>query len=73
MGGAAFVDVGRAWQGVNQNTENPGWLSDAGVGLRLALDRTAFANVLHIDAAVPFNRAPGTKSVEIVVRSKLTF
>jgi hypothetical protein len=73
VGGAAFIDVGRAWQGVNQNTENPGWLSDAGVGLRLALDRTAFANVLHIDAAVPFNRAPGTKSVEFVVRSKLTF
>ncbi|MFL5520074.1 MAG: hypothetical protein ACJ8B6_04005 [Gemmatimonadales bacterium] len=73
VGGAVFFDVGRAWQGVNQNALNPGWLSDAGVGLRLALDRTAFANVLHIDAAVPFNRAPGIKSVEIVVRSKLTF
>jgi hypothetical protein len=73
VGGAVFFDVGRAWKGVNQNTANPGWLSDAGVGLRLSLDRTAFANVLHIDAAVPFDRAPGIKSVEIVVRSKLTF
>ena len=73
VGAAAFFDVGRAWKGVNQNAANPGWLSDAGVGVRLALDRTAFANVLHIDAAFPFDRAPGIKGVEIVVRSKLTF
>ncbi len=73
VGGAAFLDVGRAWKGVNQNTVNPGWLSDAGVGLRLAIDRTAFANVLHIDAALPFDRAPGIRNLEIVVRSKLTF
>jgi hypothetical protein len=73
VGAAAFFDVGRAWKGVNQNTVNPGWLSDAGVGLRLSVDRTAFANVLHIDAAVPFDRASGINNVEIVVRSKLTF
>jgi outer membrane protein assembly factor BamA len=73
VGGAAFFDVGRAWKGVNPNAENPGWLADAGVGLRLSLDRTAFANVLHIDLAFPFDRAPGIEKVEIVVRSKLTF
>lgn len=73
VGGAAFFDVGRAWKGANRNIANPGWLSDAGVGLRLAVDRTAFANVLHIDVAVPFNRAPGIERVEVVVRSKLTF
>ena len=75
VGGAAFFDVGRAWKGVNRNTVNPGWLADAGVGLRLSLDRTAFANVLHIDLAVPLDRGndPDIESVEIVVRSKLTF
>ena len=73
VGAAAFFDVGRAWKGANQNTANPGWLSDAGVGLRLAVDRTAFANVLHIDFAVPFRRGPGIERVEVVVRSKLTF
>lgn len=73
VGGAAFFDVGRAWKGVNPNTANSGWLSNAGVGLRLALDRTAFGNVLHIDAAVPFNRAPGIRNVEFVVRSRVTF
>ncbi len=36
VGGAAFYDVGRAWGGVNQNTVNGGWLSDVGIGLRLA-------------------------------------
>ena len=73
VGGAAFFDVGRAWKGANQTRENPGWLSDAGVGLRLALDRTAFANVLHVDLAFPFSRGPGIETVEVVVRSKLTF
>jgi hypothetical protein len=73
VGGAAFLDAGRAWQGVNQNTANPGWLGDAGIGLRLSLDRTAFANVLHIDAAMPFNREPGIKAVEFVVKTQLTF
>ena len=75
VGAAAFFDVGRAWKGANQNTINPGWLADAGVGLRLSLDRTAFANVLHIDVATPFDRDndPRIKSIEVVVRSKLTF
>jgi hypothetical protein len=75
IGAAAFFDVGRAWKGANQNTVNPGWLSDAGVGLRFAVDRTAFANVLHIDVAAPFDRDndPRIRSIEVVVRSKLTF
>jgi hypothetical protein len=75
VGGAVFVDVGRAWKGANQTSINPGWLTDAGVGLRLSLDRTAFANVLHIDVAAPLDRDddPNIKKVEIVVRSKLTF
>jgi hypothetical protein len=73
VGGAVFFDAGRAWKGVNQNTANGGWLSDAGVGLRISLDRTAFANVLHIDAAVPFDREPGIKAVEFSVKTQLTF
>ena len=75
VGGAIFFDVGRAWKGANQNAMNPGWLTDAGVGLRLALDRTAFANVLHIDVAAPLDRDddPRIKKVEFVERSKLTF
>jgi hypothetical protein len=73
VGGAAFVDAGRAWGGPNQNTVNGGWLSDIGVGLRLALDRTARANVLHLDVAVPLNRTPEIKSVQFLVKTELTF
>lgn len=73
VGGAVFYDRGRAWGGVNQNMVNGGWLSDAGVGLRLVLDRTAFAKVLHADIAVPINRAPGIKSVQYHVKTELTF
>lgn len=73
VGGAAFVDAGRAWAGPNQNLVNGGWLADAGVGLRIASDRTAFANVLHLDVAVPLRRAPGIKPVQFLVKTELSF
>ena len=73
VGGAVFFDVGRAWGGLNQNIANPGWLADVGVGLRIALDRAAFANVLHLDIAVPLNRAAGIKPVQFAVKTEVTF
>ena len=73
VGGAVFFDYGRAWGGLNQNTSNSGWLADAGVGLRIALDRAAFSNVLHADIAVPLNHAAGIKPVQFVVKRKLRF
>ena len=73
VGGAIFFDAGRAWGGLNQNIANPGWLADVGVGLRIALDRAAFANVLHADIAVPLNRAPGIKPVQFLVKTEITF
>jgi len=73
VGAAAFYDVGRAWGGVNQNAVNGGWLSDVGVGLRFSFDRAAFGNVLHVDLAVPLDRAGDIASVQLVVKSKATF
>lgn len=73
VGGAAFLDIGRAWGGANQNSVNGGWLADAGMGLRLSLDRTASANVLHLDVAVPLRRAPGIKAVQFLVKTELTY
>ena len=73
VGGAAFFDSGRAWGGPNQNMSNSGWLADAGIGLRLALDRAAFSNVLHADIAVPLNRSKDIKSMQFVVRTEVTF
>lgn len=73
IGGAVFFDAGRAWGGLNQNTINGGTLSDVGMGLRIALDRAAFANVLHADIAVPLNRAPGVKPVQFLVKTEYSF
>ena len=73
VGGAAFYDVGRAWGGTNQNAENGGWLSDVGVGLRLSFDRAAFGNVLHLDIAVPLDRAGDIEAVQFLVKTKATF
>jgi hypothetical protein len=58
VGAAAFVDVGRAWGGPHVNTVNPGWLADAGVGLRLSSVRLSTKDVVHIDIAFPFNAHP---------------
>lgn len=73
IGAAAFIDVGRAWGGPNQNTINGGWLSDAGVGLRIAIDRAAFANMLHLDVATPLQRQGNIKSTQFLVRTEFSF
>ena len=73
VGGAVFFDAGRAWGGPNQNTVNGGTLADVGVGLRIALDRAAFANVLHVDLAAPLKRAGDIKPVQFVVKTEFSF
>lgn len=73
VGAAVFYDFGRAWGGVNQNTANPGWLSDVGIGLRVFSDRSATGRVMHIDLAFPLNADPGIKSRQILFRSKSSF
>jgi len=44
-----------------------------GVGLRLSFDRAAFGNVLHLDVAVPLDRAGGIEAVQFLVKTKATF
>ncbi len=73
VGAAVFFDYGRAWEGVNQNTVNGGWLADAGVGLRFSLDRTAFANVLHADIATPLRRQGNIKAVQFLLKTEVSF
>ena len=68
-----FFDHGRAWGGVNQNTVNGGWLSDVGIGLRLSFDRAAYGNILHADIAAPLDRGPGIKSVQYLVKTRISF
>jgi|CXWL01.1.fsa_nt_gi hypothetical protein len=73
IGGAAFLDAGRAWGGDNVNTANPGWLRNAGFGLRIVSARAAFSNVLHLDLAFPLNATSDVKKVQFLVKTKASF
>jgi len=73
VGGAVFFDYGRAWGGVNQNTTNPGWLSDVGFGLRILNARSAKGKVTHIDVAFPLSSDPAIKSYQFLVKTKISF
>jgi outer membrane protein assembly factor BamA len=73
VGGAVFFDSGRAWKGENQNTENGGWLKDVGFGLRLLSARSSRGTVLHADFAFPIDRTEDIKSVQFLVRTKVSF
>ncbi len=73
VGGAAFFDAGRAWGGDNANALNPGWLSNAGFGLRIVSARAAFSNVLHVDIAFPLGATADVKKVQLLLKTKTSF
>lgn len=73
IGGAVFLDVGRAWGGDNVNTSNPGWLSDAGFGLRIAALRAATGTILHVDVAFPMNGTGDIANAQLLVKTKTSF
>jgi hypothetical protein len=76
IGGAAFLDVGRAWGGgeaAGVNTVKPGWLSNLGAGLRIVSARAAFSNVLHIDIAFPLDADVDVKRLQFLVKTKTSF
>lgn len=73
VGGAVFFDAGRAWGGNAMNSVNPGWLSNAGLGLRIVSVRAAFSNVLHVDIAFPLNATPDIRKVQFLVKTKASF
>jgi outer membrane protein assembly factor BamA len=73
LGGAAFVDVGRAWGGPLPTSANPGWLSDVGLGLRIVSERSSFGTVVHVDVAFPLNRAGDIGKAQLLVKAKRSF
>jgi hypothetical protein len=73
VGGAAFVDVGRAWGGDNTNAVHPGWLGDVGFGLRVFSVRASFPSVLHVDLAFPLVTDGNIRSVQFLVRNRTSF
>lgn len=73
FGGAAFVDVGRAWGGEAGAGTGAPWLTDVGAGLRIVSVRSAFSNVLHVDLATPLNAPPGVSRLQLLVKTKTSF
>lgn len=73
LGGAAFVDVGRAWGGSLPTRDNAGWLGDVGLGLRVVSERSSFGTVVHIDIALPLRRAGDVSKLQFQVKAKRSF
>ncbi len=84
VGGAAFVDVGRAWGGDSANPNlaaasggtgntGTGWLGNVGAGLRIVSARSAFSNVLHVDIAFPLHAPADIKKMQFLVKTRASF
>ena len=70
VGGAAFYDWGRAWDGPGESPSSAHWLSNVGFGLRILSARSSLGNILHVDIAFPLNRDPNIKSFQFLVMTK---
>lgn len=66
IAGAAFVDMGRAWDSARDNPV----LANAGFGLRFESTRTDRSRVYHIDFAFPLVSQPGARGLEITLTGK---
>ena len=66
VAGAAFVDVGRAWDSARDNPV----LANVGFGLRFESTRTDRSRVYHIDFAFPVVDEPGARGLEITLTGK---
>jgi hypothetical protein len=73
IGGAVFLDVGRAWFPSEENDNTTGILADAGFGLRIASSRAQTKRVLHIDVAFPFEKFDDVDSVQVLISGKQSF
>lgn len=73
LGAALFVDVGRIAGGNEIEREHSGVYSNIGVGLRIANNRSARGDILHIDFAVPIGGDAPDKGFQINLQLKPTF
>lgn len=75
VGGAVFVDLGRAWyvRDPGFKVRNDGWLRDVGLGLRLSSNRSSQGTVLHLDIAFPLDGDGTIDTVQWLVKTKQSF
>ncbi len=75
VGGAVFIDVGRAWEpGIDSGFEDE-LLANIGIGLRLASSKAASGRVAHIDLAFPIRNRndPDVEKFQIAFNVKSSF
>ncbi len=73
VGGAAFADVGRTWGNNPLGGESQGWLTDVGIGLRLAPTRSNAGKMVHLDLAFPLDGDDSIDDVQILLEAKSGF
>ncbi|NMH65108.1 hypothetical protein HC757_07970 [Shewanella sp. SHSM-M6] len=56
LGWAAFIDVGQALGGPDDNNETSGPIGSLGIGARLYSSHSSYGNVAHIDLTFPFTQ-----------------
>lgn len=64
LGWAAFVDIGQAYGGPDENNEVSGPIGSVGIGARIYSSRSSYGNVAHIDLSVPFTTGVEVNSWE---------
>lgn len=73
VGGAVFVDVGRAWFVGDGTAPEPGVLKDVGLGLRITSSRTSSSTVLHLDVAYPLDGGDEIDTVQFLANTRSRF
>ena len=73
VGGAVFADVGRVWGVSPVGGQQFEWLTDLGIGLRLAPTRASGRDVIHVDIAFPIDGDPTIDNVQFLIESKRSF
>ncbi len=73
IGGAIFADIGRVWGPNPAGVEQREWLTNAGIGLRIAPTRFSTRKVFHLDIAAPLNGDDSIDSVQISFSAKRSF
>jgi hemolysin activation/secretion protein len=74
VGGAIFLDVGRAWYAGDRPGEADETLRDIGIGLRLGSSRSSRGTMVHLDVAFPLDGDRGERrGVQWLVTTKESF
>ncbi|MDJ0709994.1 MAG: BamA/TamA family outer membrane protein [Woeseiaceae bacterium] len=73
IGAAVFADVGRVWGPNPVGPERREWLSNVGIGLRIAPTRFSTRKIFHLDIAAPLNGDDSIDSVQVSFSAKRSF